>query len=512
MLVWCLLGMFGLAACSGGGDGTPDSGSPQGSTGSTATTASGAAVKGVIKQGRVTVEELASDGSVLRTVGTATTDDAGEYTVTLDTAYAGGPLLFTLSADETTAMVCDVAPACGTRNDDIADANGNSTVDVGEDMRVPGLAMTAILPKADSGATVSAQITPFTHMAAQRALREAVVDAAAAETANSEVANLLGGVDILRVRPVNLTDPAAMDEAREDQRVYALLSAAVGALAVQEGRPLAEAVNTVAGSFSQGTLVASEGVPDPANYSLQELQDALETQRSLMNVEDRSGMLAGLLNRFQDAITTAGVDGIIDPEPSPNAGDSDIAKAKALVQEIRNWAKQIAALENPADAFEADVEQAGKLTEAFNQGSGDSVTGALRMVKAFLDSGAGNGEYEFGAGKFIDTDGLGLTGNGTVTVTGTGSGTLTLALAGSITPPSKIEFSEGRPVQLNFPPQNLDLTFTVNEARDSQLEGSVAGTVTDSAGSAKLTVTNGTFNISGSSLSLDNLEATGSTL
>lgn len=82
-------------------------------------------------------------------------------------------------------MVCDVQPDCGTRTDDIVDANGNSTVDFGEELRVADLNMTALLPAASSGATVTTHITPFTHMAATRARAASTLNGAAVEEADS---------------------------------------------------------------------------------------------------------------------------------------------------------------------------------------------------------------------------------------------------------------------------------------------------------------------------------------
>ena len=158
-----------VGGCGSGGDSGPTtnpSGSPTSFAGATST---GAVVDGIVKHALVVVNELDASGNVVRQVGSATTDDKGQDSITIDASYTGGPLDFVLTGDATTTMVCDVLTGCGQRNDSILDPNGNSTVDFGEEMNVNGLKMEAIIAKATAGDTLSVNITPYTTAAARPA-------------------------------------------------------------------------------------------------------------------------------------------------------------------------------------------------------------------------------------------------------------------------------------------------------------------------------------------------------
>jgi hypothetical protein len=171
----------------------------------------GAASKGVIWKGVVTAEELGSDGAVLRAVATGETDAAGQYSLTLNDTYQGGPVRVRITADADTLMKCDAITSCGSfESGDTNDSNSDGTIDRGE-WFAPGSSfrMQALVAKANANDKLSVSITPYTDMAATHA-KTLGLTAENIAVANSKVSNLLGGVDILATKPIDVTNPAAV--------------------------------------------------------------------------------------------------------------------------------------------------------------------------------------------------------------------------------------------------------------------------------------------------------------
>lgn len=466
-----------LAGCGsdGGGPGVPPAAT---------TTSSGFVSKGIIKAGKVVAQELDAQGRMLREVGNATTGLDGAYQLTIGNGYAGGSVLFTLSATGDTKMVCDVQPRCAK-----VDKN------FGEDFTVldadPNFKMTAIISGATAGDKLTVQITPFTHMAAQYALARlpalpaGTTPAKAVDEANSEVNNLLGGVDVLRSRPRNLANAGDMKEATATEKAYALLTGAIGKLALGDttGPGLTEAVRILAESFKEGKIKANEGTsPVDNRYSLKEILDAAKDQRASLGLSDDSGVLADL----DQKIITAGT-GDIDPQPSPLAGDTRIAKAKGLVQDMRTWGNQLQSLEGPAKVFANEIEMADRVTQPFQGPLGESLAnGVVLMMSAYGSAtpvsgayGVGSGTHDlntvFGAGRVV--------GSGNIMVSSAGGQTTlrlvgTLGLAGGGTS------------------ETLDLNLTLPAPASSiiSLVAGLTGTVENSG--AKLMLTEGSVTAS----------------
>ena len=322
-----------LGACGGGGGSSPSTADDR--TGSSeegaVATLSGTVVKGLIRDGQVTAVELDADGKVVRQVGTATTGMDGRYHLEISEAYGGGPIQVTVSAGPATQMKCDVPAGCGTRTDDIADTD--TQVDFGEWYRPGELAMSALVGNAAGGATISVNVTPFTHLAAQRAREMGALTAQAVDAANSEVGNLLGGIDILRTRPVDITVPGNIDDA--EGAAYATLAAAVASLAdTSQGKPdLKGVLDVLAGSFSGGQMQVSDPDNDPSRIAFYELLDKADDVLLETGRNDTSGVIDAMMAMMRDA-----ADGIVDPEPGTTvAGGTGLEKVKALVSELRTW-------------------------------------------------------------------------------------------------------------------------------------------------------------------------------
>ncbi len=315
-------------------------------------TLGGTAVKGIISLGNVVAEELNADGTVLAQVGSATTGADGRYSLTVSSAYLGGPIKVTVSADENTQMKCDVVEGCGARVDGLEDILNPTAVDFGEWYKPGDLNMMALVAEAAANHTVKVNITPYTDLAANyalaathsgiasRALDTGSLTSGGIYNANSEVSDLLN-LDILNTQPVDITDISAVIGGDPTEVVYAAVSAAVlrsNETAGTVGSPdVNAALGDLSNSFNGGTIVAGD------------MQDIIDGASSVLdqvggigNIADISGILAALQADIDAA--NGGNDGgngndggIIDPAPSDTADATELVKVKAFVGDVRTW-------------------------------------------------------------------------------------------------------------------------------------------------------------------------------
>jgi len=327
----------------------------------------GTAAKGIIKGGNVMAEELDVNGTVIAQVGNAITAADGSYTLTLDDDYDGGPIKITISADANTQMKCDVPLGCGMRTDDIADSD--TTIDFSEWYKPVNLTMMAMVAGAVSNDTISVNITPYTHLAARRAMAAPSLTSAGVSEANSRVSNLLGGgrINILNTQPLDITDAAVVNGAVNDngatEIAYAALSAAIAVLAdTSGGSPdINAALETLWGSFTDGELVADDSgtATDDTTISLQEIVDGATSVFAQMNTADTSDILASL----QETIDTSG--GSVNPDPGPGTGDTALEKVKTFVGDVRTWGTVIEEETRvKGDAFATQVDLAATAADA----------------------------------------------------------------------------------------------------------------------------------------------------
>ncbi len=356
------IGSIMLVGCGAGeNDPSPSSGVDNVSLG-------GTAAKGIIKGGNVMAEELDVNGTVIAQVGNAITAADGSYTLTLDDDYDGGPIKITISADANTQMKCDVPLGCGMRTDDIADSD--TTIDFSEWYKPVNLTMMAMVAGAVSNDTLNVNITPYTHLAARRAMAAPSLTSAGVSEANSRVSTLLGSgrINILNTQPLDITDAAVVNGAVNDngatEIAYAALSAAIVVLADtnNNGHPNIDAVlEMLWGSFTDGELVADDNgtATDDTTISLQEIVDGATSVFAQMNTADTSDILASL----QEIIDTSG--GSVNPDPGPGTGDTALEKVKTFVGDVRTWGTVIEEETRvKGDAFATQVDLAATAADA----------------------------------------------------------------------------------------------------------------------------------------------------
>ncbi|MCF6258436.1 MAG: hypothetical protein L3J98_11195 [Gammaproteobacteria bacterium] len=355
-----------LVGCSGE-ESDPSPSNPPPSSGVDNVTLDGTAAKGIINGGNVMAEELDASGTVIARIGSTTTAADGSYTLTIDNDYNGGPIKVTISADENTQMKCDVPSGCGMRTDDIADSD--TVIDFSEWYKPVNLTMMALVAEAVANDTISVSITPYTHLAARRAMAAPSLTPAEVSDANSRVSNLLGGggINILNTQPLDITDAMALDDADDKRIAYAALSAAIAVLAdtsASGGSPdINAALETLWGSFTDGKLVADDSgmATDDSTISLQEIVDGATSVFAQMNIADTSNTLVSL----QETIDATTGGGSVNPDPGPGTGDTALEKVKTFVGDVRTWGTVIEEETRvKGDAFATQVDLAATAADA----------------------------------------------------------------------------------------------------------------------------------------------------
>jgi len=358
-------GLTGIAIVTlvGCGAGEEEGSDPSPSPSVDNVTLGGTAAKGIINGGNVVAEELDTSGAIIAQIGNTTTAADGSYTLTVDNNYAGGPIQVTINADADTEMKCDVPLGCGVRTDDIGDTDNN--IDFSEWYKPGNLTMVALVAEAASGDTIDVNITPYTNLAANRAMAAGSLTAVEIYNANSEVSNLLGGIDILNTQPLDITDTTAISENDDSTTVaYAAFSAAIAALAnTSGGNPdINAALEILSNSFNGGTIIGDDAgtAMDDSTISLQEIVDAATNALAETGNADTSGAFSALQASIDDASGNS-----VDPQPSETAGDTALAKVKTFVSDVRTWGTVVEQeLRFNGEAFSKQVDLASTAADA----------------------------------------------------------------------------------------------------------------------------------------------------
>jgi len=341
------------SGCGGGGDETSTP-STTSTSSSPPTIIAGGAAKGIISNGIITAYELDAKGEKGSAVGSATTAADGSYSLTLNATYDGtSALLIELTVDATTLMVCDALNGCG-------------TIARGETFTPPAsFILRAILPAATAGSSISAQITPFTDMAASIITANADTSESAVQAAIAKVTQIVG-VDIMQTMPVDITKNIS-GESIESQR-YALMLAAIASHAFQDAdedgdidaEDMQINIQKFADDFADGQLGNELDGLKPADF-VKAIND------EIAHPDNRNNLSSDALTGAQQANDLfereIDKDGSFTPTEPTNIPSTDIAKAKALVKETRTWITALGKLEAPTQAFGTETET---LTQTFD--------------------------------------------------------------------------------------------------------------------------------------------------
>lgn len=305
-----------LGACGGGGGGVGGSPAPVSST------ISGSASKGTLKNAVVTAYKVTADGKKGDKLGDTRTDNKGVYSLTVS-GYTG-PVLLEMTTDAASRMTCDIPAGCG----------GSSRF--GDDVAV-AMTLSSVLSNVQGGAVTSA-ITPFTHLAARRALANGLTKAEI-EKDLTQVAAIFNLSDLNATQPADVTTASTAAASLDAQR-YALLNAAIGQLAGAPG-----GVNAKLDQL-EAQIEAHNGqlVNMSTGGAVVDLEDVLTAAKTVATSTEAVGNLGPLVSTVvsEDLQTAIGKGGAITTAAgTPLAGADDIAKVKAFAQSAHDLASSL---------------------------------------------------------------------------------------------------------------------------------------------------------------------------
>ncbi|MBL4607635.1 MAG: hypothetical protein JKY01_07395 [Pseudomonadales bacterium] len=335
----------------------------------TKSTLTGTAAKGIIQLGIVTAVELDASGSDVAAVGTTKTDSKGHYSLKLGDNYTGGVVRLRISADADTRMTCDAFDGCG------------GTSAFGDDVSLPtGFSLDAVIKP--TGDSVNVQITPLTHMAAARAVSSGSVNADTIASAISEV-NQIVGVNIMETEIVDITDVSSLSGASDEAKQLALFNSGLAEILV--AGDMQQNLDDLAASFEDGqfsstdavtiteiTTAVSDAAVDAASSPVSaELEDAIDDVATVVAVIESATNESGDYN----------------PEPSSNAGATEVAQAKAMLTNTRTFVEQIGtSFDQPLDALDIDSQTAEAVLSEDTAALSQLLTNVIGQVFEALDT------------------------------------------------------------------------------------------------------------------------------
>lgn len=292
-------------------------------TSSTEQSVSGVAVKGIFRNANVTINEIVN--GTRTQLGTAVTDDEGNYEVTLERGASSGILEIIVSPGTNSSIVCDVVDGCG-------------SVPFGGGIAVAadsGLVMKAIVAASADQTTVSTAVSPLTHMAAARVEALGTFNEANINTAANEVLEITG-IDVRTSIPIDVTSESSLASASVAAKQQALYLAGIADLLVaSDGSIDTGALEDLAESFSDGELSNDDEI------SLGDMLDAVEhaTENVPASVADD---LTEAITAIENKITEIKTDPDFSDELEEHEEElTAIARAKSLVANTRAWLSAI---------------------------------------------------------------------------------------------------------------------------------------------------------------------------
>jgi len=405
---------MGLTACGG---------SSSSSSTPSAATVSGTASKGIVIDGQVKAFLFDANGvPEVTAIAETTTDENGDYTLTIPGQHKGKPIYIQVTSDGSATMKCDLAAGC-----DGAAFGESYTLDSTD------FSMGAVIP--ESSGSESVGLTPLTTAAATKALTsiEAAAgdaDAAAAiQVANSSVASTLNDIlgltgenavtSITDVPVVDLTDSTEVESTLTDGDSTAIQMAAINAAvvsAVQDdnaGSTIEQAITTFAEDLAEGALVgntATPGVTDLAEI----LADAVDILGEVDAGEQGAALteIAEDVGDDQEAAEEEAPDEEVDDTPSPEASSDEIIQAKAFVKELRELGATIDnstagtgenedTIENILNDFDAQIDAADMVSsddaDAAMEAMGKAVEAIVEVFDANFEPGENGPTLKEGA-------------------------------------------------------------------------------------------------------------------
>ena len=330
---------------------------------------SGLAVKGLLSNATVTAYTMSR-------VKLGETTTAADGTYSLPQTNHQGAILIELTTNAETRTVCDAAPGCGTKN--------GVAVGFGDDYAFndPNFILTSVLPNPARAANQQLMVTPLTHLAAQRVVKQGLTSPSEIQGTVNATAKLLGlvGVDINTLAPVDITNPEAVKTATNEAKLYGALVGAIATMAEEDtNASVADVIKNITDDFSaDGGLKANSITQGTISLNsifkkAGEVVVAAKAKATTDNVEIELGAAETTLDREEESAGNKPADEEVAPVVTPtNPGELSDADALALLlEDVALWDNAIE--DASADAiyqpFNDQLDAAGDLADTMSEQS-----------------------------------------------------------------------------------------------------------------------------------------------
>ncbi len=319
-------------------------------------TISGIASKGILKNAIVTAYSVSTDGKKAGKLKDTRTDASGYYTLSI-VDYSGSVLL-ELTSDSSTRMVCDIPTGC-----DGSKFGSEVTTNINLLTAIPSLV-------AGDNKT---SITPFTHLAIQRALASS-----SGLTKETIEKNILQIASLFNLPPLNDTKPsditlASTKTESEDAQRYATLNAAIGQLSgslSQLNKKLDELITALNNNNGQLKVISS-------NTSEIDLENILSAANSIATSPlvstNVSSLIVSIINQDLETAKSTKVDSLTTASSSPLAGADDLTKAKAFAKSAHDMINTIRTIDGEGSLKQQLEERYQPISDFFNGTAGDEI-------------------------------------------------------------------------------------------------------------------------------------------
>lgn len=374
--------------------------------------------KGTVSFAKVEAFELDANGNILRSVGSTQTDANGRYELQLDASYKGGIIKLTVTPTSDSRMACDVFEGCGETG-------------FGETLQLPvSFALNAYVPP-PAGNTVTAAVTPLTHMAAKRF-------EAMAKTPNNlnnviDSVNRMTGFDILTTEPVDLSKAGSVTSANSDAQAYALFNSGLAALIFKDGAGAAlDNLEKLAQSFEDGKFDSTDDI------KITDITSAVSKAATQASTQpELQGALTEAVGKVNERVIlieqNTDENGNYEPKAPDTAGKTKLQRGQEAIADLRTWINEalIQDFSSPLDNYALQLQTVGETFDGDTQAAAQLAGFLVEQVAAYLEDGA-NVEALLANGSAT----LPITGNGlslgSLNLTASATGGLSLGLNGEL--------------------------------------------------------------------------------
>ncbi len=360
-----------------------------GATLSTPVTISGTAAKGIVANGIVSAFSIVNGVKSTESIVTTTTNASGQYDLVLNAGSPDAPYIIEVSAGNDTTVRCDIPAGCdnGTVFGEVFDLVDNTFMlsTVVADVSVED-------SEGNTATTQTANTNVFTHIATQEIIESLTVGQgissiqSSIQSVKSSVNARFGFVGDLTTLPViDITDADAVNAADESTLRFSVFNSAVVSATIEnEGGSITivDAITTFTTQFTGGGLADVESTSSSTVSLVEVLTNASTVMTSVSNITGvTSTTVSTVITSINNSVTITTSTGSTVPTkgtPSPTAGDTDVAQAKAFMQDLRLLSQDSFF----ADADEAEFDSLAAKAEMVNQIDVDNMVEGVELMLA----------------------------------------------------------------------------------------------------------------------------------